>query len=92
MPKSHHRLQATGKRVRREIIEMIGSAGSGHAGASLSAVVAQAVGQIHSCPMEFVEIQDAYAESGQPYELLEKYALTAPQIADTAGKVMGRKR
>ena len=38
MPKSLEELQAIAKRVRRDIIEMIGTAGSGHPGGSLSAV------------------------------------------------------
>jgi transketolase len=38
MSKSLEELQAIAKRVRREIIEMIGAAGSGHPGGSLSAV------------------------------------------------------
>jgi transketolase len=38
MPKSIEELQAIAKRVRREIVEMIGEAKSGHPGGSLSAV------------------------------------------------------
>src|SRR5581483_6660348 len=38
MPKSVAELQAIAKRIRRDIIEMIGTAGSGHPGGSLSAV------------------------------------------------------
>jgi transketolase len=38
MPKSLEELQTIAKRVRRDIIEMIGAAGSGHPGGSLSAV------------------------------------------------------
>ena len=38
MPKSLEELQTLAKRVRREIIVMIGAAGSGHPGGSLSAV------------------------------------------------------
>src|SRR5262247_4298598 len=38
MPKSLQELEATARRVRREIIEMIGAAKSGHPGGSLSAV------------------------------------------------------
>jgi transketolase len=38
MPKSIEELQTIAKRVRRDIIEMIGAAGSGHPGGSLSAV------------------------------------------------------
>ena len=38
MPKSLEELQVIAKHVRREIVEMIGAAGSGHPGGSLSAV------------------------------------------------------
>ena len=38
MPKSLEQLQAIAKQIRREIIEMIGAAKSGHPGGSLSAV------------------------------------------------------
>ena len=38
MPKSVEELQTLAKRIRREIIEMIGAAKSGHPGGSLSAV------------------------------------------------------
>src|ERR1039457_3057676 len=38
MPKSLNELQDLAKRIRREIITMIGAAGSGHPGGSLSAV------------------------------------------------------
>ena len=54
--------------------------------------VAQAVAQIRPCPMEFVGIQNTYAESGQPYELLENYGLTASHIADAVRTVIARKR
>jgi transketolase len=54
--------------------------------------VAQAVGEMHPCPMEFVGIQNCYAESGQPQELLEKYGLTAARVAAAARRVVARKR
>ena len=38
MPKSIEELQTIAKRIRRDIIEMIGAAKSGHPGGSLSAV------------------------------------------------------
>ena len=38
MPKSLEELQDIAKRIRREIVVMIGAAGSGHPGGSLSAV------------------------------------------------------
>lgn len=54
--------------------------------------IAQAVAQMRPCAMEFVGIQNTYAESGEPMELLEKYGLTAPHIAEAARKVIARKR
>ena len=53
--------------------------------------VAQVVAQTRPCPMEFVGIQDTYAESGQPDELLDKYGLVARDIAAAARKVVARK-
>ena len=54
--------------------------------------VAQVVAETHPCPMEFVGIQDTYAESGTPDELLEKYGLVAKNVAAAARKAAGRKR
>ncbi len=54
--------------------------------------VAQVVAETHPCPMEFVGIEDTFAESGQPQELLEKYGLTARNIVDAVKKVVARKR
>ncbi len=54
--------------------------------------VAQVVTETNPCVMEFVGIHDRYAESGQPEELLEKYHLVAPDIADAARKALSRKR
>ena len=41
--------------------------------------------------MEFVAIQDTYAESGTPDELLEKYGLTSKNILRAAEKVLSKK-
>ena len=41
--------------------------------------------------MEFVGIQNVYAESGQPDELLEKYGLMARDVAAAVRKVVARK-
>ena len=41
--------------------------------------VAQVVAETRPCAMEFVGIQETYAESGQPDELLEKYGLVAQE-------------
>jgi transketolase len=54
--------------------------------------VAQVVAETQPCPMEFVGIQETYAESGQPEELLEKYGLVAKNVAEAAKKVLKRKQ
>lgn len=54
--------------------------------------VAQVVAETQPCPMEFVGIQETYAESGQPDELLQKYGLVAKNVADAVRKVIARKR
>jgi transketolase len=43
-------------------------------------------------PIEFVAINDTYAESGRPDELLEHYRLTSPYIAEAAERVVKRKK
>lgn len=57
----------------------------------LGAHVAEAVGQTHPVPMEFVGIQNTYAESATPEQLMEKYGLTAPYIVKAVKKVLKRK-
>lgn len=57
----------------------------------LGVKAAQAVGQMHPCVMEFVGIENTYAESGTPAELLEKYGLTAANIAAAARRAVKRK-
>jgi len=57
----------------------------------LGAAVAQAVAHSRPVPMEFVAIQDTYAESGKPEELMEKYGLTARQIVQAVDRVLKRK-
>ncbi len=54
--------------------------------------VAQAVAEISPCPMEFVGIQNTYAESGTPEQLLEKYGLTARDVIAAAYRVLHRKQ
>ena len=54
--------------------------------------VAQAVAEIHPVPMEFVGIQNTYAESGTPQQLLDKYGLVARDVAAAARRVLKRKR
>lgn len=52
----------------------------------LGSAVARAVVESHPVPMAFVGIDDTYAESGKPAELLEKYGLSARHIAAAVGR------
>jgi transketolase len=54
--------------------------------------IAQVVAETNPCPMEFVGIQDTYAESGTPEELLDKYGLIARDVIAAARRVLARKR
>ena len=58
----------------------------------LGVKVAQVVAETNPCVMEFVGIQNRYAESGPPDEMLAKYHLAAPDIAAAARKALARKR
>jgi transketolase len=58
----------------------------------LGSSVAQVVATTHPVPMEFVGLDDRYAESGDAAELLVKYGLTAEQIVAGARRVVERRR
>jgi len=60
--------------------------------AGLGVRVAHAVAASHPVPMEFVGIQNTYAESATPDELLDKYGLRASDVAAAARRVVKRKR
>ena len=53
--------------------------------------VAQAAGELHPAVMEFVGVQNTYAESAPGPALLDKYGLRARDIAAAARKAIGRK-
>ncbi|MBI3683382.1 MAG: transketolase family protein [Acidobacteria bacterium] len=53
--------------------------------------VAQAAAERHPCVMEFVGLTN-YAESGTPEGLLEKYGLTAANVASAARRALRRKK
>lgn len=57
----------------------------------LGSQVARAVAKTHPVPMEFVGVQNIYAESATPDQLMEKYGLTAPFIAAAVRTVVKRK-
>jgi transketolase len=58
----------------------------------LGVKVAQAVARVHACPMEFVGIENTYAESGPPDAVLKKYGLTAEKVIEAARKAIARKK
>jgi transketolase len=57
----------------------------------LGAAVAQVVASASPVPMEFVGLDDRYAESGDAADLLVKYGLTADQIVAAARRVVERR-
>ncbi len=57
----------------------------------LGSVVSQLVSRKHPIPVEFVGIQDTYAESGSADELFKKYGLTSQNIVQAAQQVVSRK-
>lgn len=56
----------------------------------LGSAVATVVCRTKPVPMEFVNVGDTYAESGDPAGLLQKYGLTTEAIVAAAKKVCGR--
>ncbi|HSJ07079.1 MAG TPA: transketolase C-terminal domain-containing protein [Longimicrobiales bacterium] len=55
----------------------------------LGARVAQVVCRLHPVPMQFVGLDDTYAESGAPEALMRKYGLTADDVVTAARRVAG---
>lgn len=53
--------------------------------------IAQVTAETTPCVMEFVGVNNVYAESGTPDELLDKYGLRAVNIAAAARKALARK-
>jgi transketolase len=54
--------------------------------------VAQTAAETNPCVMEFVGINNTYAESGTPDQLLEKYGLVASNVANAARRAISRKK
>ena len=54
--------------------------------------VARVVAESHPVPMRFVGLKDVYVESGDPWDLLKKYNLTAEDIAAAGEEVLSQKR
>ncbi len=58
----------------------------------LGSVISKVLAERHPTSIEFIAIQDTYAESGTPEGLLDKYGLTASHIVKACEKVLSRKR
>jgi transketolase len=58
----------------------------------LGSRVASVLAKTTPAPMEMVGIDNTYAESGTPDELMEKYGLTTPYIVKAAKAVLKRKK
>ncbi len=54
--------------------------------------IARVVAEQHPVPMRFVGLKDTYVESGDPWDLLQKYHLTAEDIAAAAREVVKAKK
>ena len=61
----------------------------GHGG--LGSIVAQILGEKHPTPLRVVAMDNAYAESGTPSELFQKYGLTSEEIKTAVRSVVKRK-
>jgi transketolase len=57
----------------------------------LGSIVSQCLNETVPVPMEFVGLDNLYAESGDPDELFEKYGLTSKNIVLAAEKAVSRK-
>jgi transketolase len=57
----------------------------------LGSAVAMITAKNYPVPMEFVAVKDKFGTSGKPAELLEKYGLTAKDIAGAVREVIKRK-
>jgi len=58
----------------------------------LGSMVARSLAAHTPAPIEYIGINNQYAECGTPDELMERYKLTAPYIVEAAKKVIARKK
>ena len=58
----------------------------------LGSIVSQTLSQECPVPMEFVGLNDTYAESGTPDKLLEKYGFTSKNLVKSAEKLLAKKK
>jgi transketolase len=58
----------------------------------LGSAVAEAAARHCPVPIEFVGMNDSFGESGKPWDLMEKFGMTASHITESCRLVLGRKR
>ncbi len=58
----------------------------------LGSLVSQTLSEEFPVPMEFVGMNDCYAESGSPDKLLEKYGFTSKNLVLAANRLLSKKR
>lgn len=58
----------------------------------LGGAIAESVAKNYPVPMECIGLQDTFAESGTPKELIEKYGMGERAISEAVKKVIARKR
>lgn len=59
--------------------------------AGMGGAIAEVLGEEHPVPLRRVGVRDTFGESGTPRELMEKYGLTAKDVAAAARAVVNRK-
>lgn len=57
----------------------------------LGGAIAEALAKTNPLPIEFIGLQDTFAESGTPKEILEKYGMDVKAIKNAVKKVIQRK-
>jgi len=57
----------------------------------LGSAIAEILATKKPTPMEFVGMQDTFGESGNPWELVEKYGLSAKDIVQAVKRVIKKK-
>lgn len=58
----------------------------------LGSAVAEVLGRNYPVPQEFIGMQDTFGESGNPWELVEKYGMGVKDIKHAVKKVQKRKK
>jgi transketolase len=84
-------LRDIAKTIRKQVLLSLAKASSGHLGGSLGLADVFTVKATHPIPVEIIEMNDCFGESGKPEELMQKYGLVAGNIAAKAKIALSRK-